>query len=286
MAVHNIDPTVDRLAFLDLDGTLIDTSYEVTDPSIYDAIAATQDSGWRIGLHSDTPYEALHVWRKRFGMNGPIIAEKGAVVEVDGRLEMDVDTSQGFSETRSAALIRFESQGIHVWSGSPVEALRAGLRIGEVDERVVLLHAFSQASLRFFVRRVSAQGELRIDTDATEELVAQVRGLYPTFDDIVEEMNPDYGLVIVSRARYTKRIGALRLMAARGLRRVVMIGNSMSDDIGSDIAWHGAVGDATPAFQARSDYAAKGGTTAGVVEILGKLRLDGQRVLGRNPDYS
>jgi hypothetical protein len=79
-----------RLALFDLDGTLINESYQVTDDGIYQAIQQAQDAGWRVGLSSDTPYEPLAAWRDKFGMNGPIIAENGAVVELtSGELLFD-----------------------------------------------------------------------------------------------------------------------------------------------------------------------------------------------------
>lgn len=263
---------VDRLALIDLDGTLIDASYEVTNPDIYAAIAATQEAGWQIGLSSDTPYEVLRTWRERFGMNGPVVAEKGAVVEIGSRVEVDTGTIRAFSEAQTAVAAMFEDQGIRVWPGEPVEALRTGLRVGEAGERVILLNTLSQASLRFFVRRVGASRELLSDNDATESLAAQARELYPAFDDLAEDVNPTHGLVIASRRSHTKREGTRRLMAALGLQRIVMVGNSMADYIGSDIAWHGAVGDAVPAFQATADYTARRQLTEGVTEILDVLR--------------
>ncbi|HSX16210.1 MAG TPA: hypothetical protein VLF40_05440 [Candidatus Saccharimonadales bacterium] len=49
-------PMPDReIALLDVDGTLIDARYEVTDPAIYPTIAAAQDEGWTIGLNSELP---------------------------------------------------------------------------------------------------------------------------------------------------------------------------------------------------------------------------------------
>jgi hydroxymethylpyrimidine pyrophosphatase-like HAD family hydrolase len=279
-----------NVVLFDLDGTLIDGSYKPTDDRIYSAVAEAQAIGWKLGPHSDTPYEALHVWKERFGMNGPTIAEKGAVVEIDGRPDVDAVVVEAFAEARQRTTALFEAMDLRVWTGNPVEALRDGLKIGEVDERVILMNGLSQASLRFFVRRVNDRGELEINRDDTAALVARAREVYPAFDDLGEDLNHKYGLVIASLTRYTKRNGALRLMAARGLQQVVMVGNTMDDYLNGgatdkDIAYHGAVGNADPAFWLAADYGAsrepEGHTTGGAVEILHYLTTGPGRQLLR-----
>ncbi len=53
----------DKVAMIDIDGTLIDKAYAVTDDRIYGAIQDAQNEGWKIGLSSDTPHETMQEWQ-------------------------------------------------------------------------------------------------------------------------------------------------------------------------------------------------------------------------------
>jgi hydroxymethylpyrimidine pyrophosphatase-like HAD family hydrolase len=129
-----------------------------------------------------------------------------------------------------------------------------------------------RCSLSFSVRSVDANNILTLDDQATEAVVEAAKQFYPDFSDLEEDINPDYGIVIVSRGQNTKRAGTRRLMAALGLSQVAAIGNSMGDYLGSDgIALHYAVSDATAEFKEIADYIAKGEVTAGSVEIIKNL---------------
>jgi len=260
-----------EIAFVDLDGTLIDQNYNITDDRIYDSIDMAQQQGWTIGLSSDTPFEALEVWRGRFGMNGSIIAERGAVVEIDGTIEADPAVIEAFTIARLGIESALRDSGVCVWSGNPVEEMRKGLRVGEIGETVLLMNNLRLCGLSFFARKVDQSGSLIID-DATTELIAeQASVFYPDFDDLVEEINPDYGIIIASRSDTTKRSGTLQMMQKTGIGKVAMIGNSLPDFVGSDIALHYAVGDASASFKERADYIALSPITSGVVEILNRL---------------
>jgi hydroxymethylpyrimidine pyrophosphatase-like HAD family hydrolase len=265
---------IDKVALVDLDGTLIDQDYRVADDRIYGAITDAQSAGWQIGLSSDTPYEALTLWKERFGMNGPVIAEKGAVVEAGGQLAYDNESAAAFSASRLAIEQALRCQpGFRLWSGDPVEALRENIVIGEPGEVAVLMNGLRSCSLSFSIRRVTTDSRLALDDQETKAVAEVARQFYPDFSDLEEEINPDYGIVIVSRSQNAKRAGTLRVMAVMGLRRVAMIGNSMGDYLGNDnLAVHYAVGDATPEFKRIANYTAKDCTTSGVIEILEKLR--------------
>lgn len=65
----------DKVAMIDIDGTLINKHYAITDDQIYGAIQDVQNEGWTIVLSSDSPHETMQEWHRDFGMNGPIITE-------------------------------------------------------------------------------------------------------------------------------------------------------------------------------------------------------------------
>jgi hydroxymethylpyrimidine pyrophosphatase-like HAD family hydrolase len=264
-----------KLALFDIDGTLIDKDYRVTDDSIYGKMQEAQDADWTIGLSSDTPYEAMQLWRQRFGINGPIVAEKGALVEHNGGLLFDEKEVAAFLHARNRILDNLEQDGVRLWRGNPVEAIRENLRFGAPGDVVALVNTFRQCSLSFFVRTVNAEGELIINNELTERIVADARPLYPNYDDIEEDLNHDYGIVIASREANTKRAGSQRLLGILGTKDFAMVGNSITDYVGNDIAVHYAVEDSTPAYKEVADYIATAPLTAGTVEILSGLTTHG-----------
>lgn len=261
----------DPLALFDIDGTLIDKNYEVTDNTVYEKIQEAQDAGWTIGLSSDTPYEAMKLWRQRFGANGPIIAEKGALVEHSEGLLYDKHEVAAFLQARERILKSLEQDGARLWKGNPVEAIKDNLRYGDPGDVVVLVNTLRQCGLSFFVRSVNAEGELEINNALTERIVANARPFYPDYADLEEDMNHDYGILIASREANTKRAGSKKLLGALGVQNFAMVGNSITDFVGHDIAVHYAVGDATPAYKEKADYVATTPLTAGAVEILSGL---------------
>lgn len=107
----------DKVAMIDIDGTLINNSYAITDEHIYDAIQDAQKEGWTLGLSSDTPHETMQGWHKEFGMNGPIIAEKGAFVSHNNQFVVTSETDFDFVAMREAFLSQFDETDTVVYRG-------------------------------------------------------------------------------------------------------------------------------------------------------------------------
>jgi hypothetical protein len=271
-----------RLALFDLDGTLINESYQVTDDGIYQAIQQAQDVGWRVGLSSDTPYEPLAAWRDKFGMNGPIIAENGAVVELtSGELLFDAQDDCEFTESRKKLTAELPALGVPVWSGNSTEAVHTKMQFGEPGQTVVLVNNFCRASLRFFVRNVSSTGELTVNAGATTHIAA----LCEQFELSGNESNPpeslrrtvdiETGLVISALSKNIKRIGTQKLLAALGNSSCVMVGNSMGDYLGSDICTQYAVSNANDDYKKliNDSCVTPGAYTLGCSQILKTLAV-------------
>lgn len=269
---NEIPVPTDKVLLIDIDGTLINNNYQMTDPRINKTVEQLQVQGWTVGLSSDTPLEAMRVWKDRFGMNGPIIAEKGAIVEVDNKVMVDETDVATFANSRTAIEQKLEENGILIWRGNPVEAIREGLQVGNPGDVVVLVNALRRASIGFFVRQVDSQGNLAIDNNLTDTVIGSIRDLYPRFSDLDEDLNHQFGLVIAARKKVSKRLGTVQLMKDKGLTEVGMVGDSMTDFVGGDIAKHYAVANAKEAFKGKADYIASKPITEGVVEILQKLR--------------
>lgn len=261
----------DKVALIDLDGTLIDTSYRITDDTIEQTISEAQEAGWTLGLSSDSPYEALAAWRKRLGLNGPVLAENGGLVETPDRQHYDTEEAAAFKTSRNAFTLALQDAGMDVWCGNPVEALRSGRPLGTAGRPLVLINDLRKVSLGFFVRQVRADTTLAIDTDTTEAVIELGRTHYPPFNDLLEDINHEYGILIARRRHVDKRLGSLVLVGECEVSQFAMIGNSGSDYVGHDIARHYAVGNSSPGLKSQADYVSPHPITSGVKDILSRF---------------
>lgn len=261
----------DKVALIDLDGTLIDASYRITDDTIGQTIHEAQEAGWTLGLSSDSPYEALETWRKRLGLNGPVLAENGGLVAINDRQSYDTEEAATFEASRNAFTLALQDAGMDVWCGNPVEALRNGRPLGSAGRPLVLINVLRKVSLGFFVRQVQADTALAIDTDTTEAVIEMGRTHYPPFDDLLEDINHEYGILIARRRHVDKRLGSLVLTDDYGISQFAMIGNSASDYVGSDIALHYAVANSSQDLKSRADYTSPHPITSGVKDILSRF---------------
>lgn len=260
----------DPVLLSDLDNTLVEDGFKFLPEHIVPTITKAKAEGLKIGLSSDTPFEALEIWRDRFGMNGPLIAEKGAIVGTESGLIYNKSDNDAFLSSRESITEESSKRGFLVWKGNPVEALRTDLHIGNPEDKVLLVNNFRRCSLGFFFRKVGRSGSLEVNGTTTFLTMQIIREHYPIFD-VDEDFNEKYGLVIVARKGTNKRSGTKILMGSEKLNEIGMIGDSMSDYLGSDMAKHYAVANASEAFKKESDYIANKRLAQGVTEILEKI---------------
>lgn len=263
-----------KLMLVDLDKTLIDPSYQITDSEIIDEISRVQSFGWQVGLSSDTPLDALKNWRQRFGLNGPIIAERGEIVWLPDGKEFVINEAEDFfgnlRQTFIAHLVKERASFVH---GDVTQLLRTNPALPDmIDPRMILIQAHRRCSLTFYGRRISNDGKLTIDNDLVNNLVSITRNIVgdPPFD-LLEDHNPEYGIYILSPKSVDKRSGTLRLIETLGIASVGMVGDSSSDIVGNDIAHHYAVGNAKQELKAVAEYTSLALYTAGVVDILRQI---------------
>lgn len=261
----------DRIVLFDLDETLIDRKYSVTDDAIYDAVGRAQEEGWQLGLNSDSSLETLRQFSDHFAFNGPIVAERGAIVEIDGEVFTNNDDLASFGTAKDAMEQRLNELGVAVWSGDPSPALREGLRVGERGDIVVLVNAYRRSSIGLYFRSVNDSGELMIDPSVTDMLAGEMREFYPELSGLYEDLNHDYGVLILSRQEMVKRIGTQSLMQQGGYAQIGMVGNALTDYVGGDIALHYAVGNAKEEYKEQASYISDYPYTTGAVDILQRL---------------
>ncbi len=258
----------DRVVLLDIDGTLIDVNYQVTDSRIYPAIQEAQEAGWVIGLSSDTPHETMVEQAKQFGIkDGPLVSEKGGqVTSKDRIIETTPELKGSFRLSRERIVEFLASAGFVVRLGNPVDVLQQPF--GSPGEPVAVVNTRREFSMSIYFRRVSEDGGFIKSPEVIESAMDEIRRLYPDYDDLEEDVNHEYGLIIVNRQIVTKRLGTQALMAEMGLSQVAMVGNSFADYLGKDIALHYAVADAKDEFKRVANFISELPLTAGAAEII------------------
>jgi hydroxymethylpyrimidine pyrophosphatase-like HAD family hydrolase len=262
-----------KLLLVDLDKTLIDAAnYEITDKTIVDEIKRVQQIGWKIGLSSDSPLESLLDWRNQLAMNGPVIAEKGAVVWIDSKHEVIEKESQKFFSDLNLKFTNYlTDQRKSFLFGDVTKFIWNKPKLVEMlDDEIVLVQSHRKCSFNLYGRSINQNGELIINNQLTKEMIIIVHSL--TFNnlpfEVDEDFNQDYGIYILAPKNTTKRLGTQKLINILNINKIGMIGDSGTDILGKDIAYQYAVGNAKPELKNVSEYVATGTFTKGVIEIL------------------
>lgn len=266
---------IEKLILFDLDGTLIDSQYNLTDESIRVSVEQAEKAGWSVGLNSDTPLEQLLWWSDQLGMTGPIIAEKGAVVAWNGDVIYEEKLNQAVEKSKELTYeYLLERDNTAVVTGNAtknVKSIYEQVLLSDDINTVVYLNTISTCSLRYFVRKRSIQNQLKIDDLVTQAIYRELTDFEPDLQTKVVDNNPEFGLIIVSDAEKTKRSGLETLLTRCSVGRVVMVGNSINDYVGQDIAQHYCVANTVDEF---GNVSQRLGTpiTSGCVEILSQLK--------------
>lgn len=262
-----------RSVLLDLDSTLIDQSYNLT-TDVKATFGRLIHSGWLIGLNSDTPLKPLQVWWRKLGLNGPIVAERGAVVWLpDGVQMLTSDFAEVFGNLRAAVIRAFlQIPGCLVIAGDATEFVRTVDRLTGCDTLLVAVNQYRMCSLSFFVRTISDQGQVLKDPIQARSVIRRLSALSAEFPIINQgQLDERYCIFIVNAPDTNKTKGVQLLLDRLRLEEMVMIGDSISDYIDDPRVHHFAVGNATPEFLALCDRAATEVHTRGVIELLDNL---------------
>lgn len=263
--------SLEQVALLDIDGTLINDRYQFTDSGIGEAVANAEARGWKVGLSSDTPYEAMLNWKKKIGANGPVIAENGAVVEADSSLHYNKDAAGKFNATYDGFKKHCAELPLTLWEGNPVESLRADSLTRAPGETIVMLNNLRRCSFSFYVRGVNQSNELVVDNQKLDRLITIARAYFPVAVELTEDFNVEFGLLILGLKSTNKREGTKQLLRRQRIGKIAMIGNSSNDFVGHDLAEHYAVSNASPEFKGKAKYVSPHSTTTGVIDILNSL---------------
>lgn len=267
---------MDRCVLIDLDKTLIDSSYQLTSSEIYGVVAECEQRGLLVGLCSDSALPTLRRWSDHLGMRGPIVFERGAGIYFPATGENITLHPEATGWFRSLRTIFVEKALEHlpdwaVFIGDNTEMKRAGIAFPGDYKIAILVSALRDHS--FGAHIASHYGERLLTDAASREVLRRIRldvevlaaNLSVELLDVDE--NQEYGVLIVHASTNSKR-NATRELLSRGLGVVGLIGDSIYDYVNEDRVKQYAVANADQTYKAKCCYVATAPITEGVAEIL------------------
>lgn len=274
------------LILLDVDETVIDVKYNLTcRPSEWrSTLRLAEARGAIIGLNSDSAYEMLKRRAKAYGVQGPIVAERGALVSKspDARVictNVDAMDFQKLLQVFMRTLtdgVKVTKYLIVVGHVNEIASRLPALPLNKcLNDTAVLINSFRSCSLSFFVRRLHGRSWTK-DAEALNEVIGITdllgRKKFPRLWEARDmDKNPDYGICIFHHRDTKKSLAYPFLRDWFGERDVYMIGNSMSDYIGDVNVKHCAVANASEEFKDRCVLVANHVRTRGVIELIGRI---------------
>jgi hydroxymethylpyrimidine pyrophosphatase-like HAD family hydrolase len=256
---------------------LIDENYQLTDPTVIDAIRQKKQEGWQVGMTSDTPMPTLYRWWKELDMNGPLVLEKGAAVwfpEDDATIKLT--KAHSIVERAKPAIISSILKMDHTMlvCGDSVSFIR-GVHVipGCSSSTLVAFNGLRQFSIAFHVRRIEKEtGRLVLDVALAQNVIERLRDHLPVSDLISDgEFDPDYAFFYMNPLDVDKTIGAHHVFEVCKAERKVVIGDSMSDQVINHGVEVLAVGNASNDFKKVASRVATRSYASGVKELLESL---------------
>lgn len=263
---------------IDLDKTLIDGSMRVTDSRIRSVITGVQSRGHNVGLSSDTSLVSLLDWYREFGMNGSILAERGAHLMLPQREVLSTNSSdqQFFSSLRERFVVSFsEKFSVDLLLCDPSFLIRTKRYRADVPHILGFVNRYRRYSFHVAFREILPNGDYCVNAnisiflerslDIFKEICLTLQKDLNLFDI---DLNFEAGLLIIHDARTVKRFGTLTLLRESNLPELVVIGDGVNDFTGIAQVSHWAVGNANESYKEKCTRVATRNYTEGVIELL------------------
>lgn len=270
-----------RIILLDLDGTIITRSYQLTvaGSKLRSVVENLQTGNTFVGLNSDTPLQPLKSWAGLFGMRGPLIGEKGQVLSFSPAEPAQTIGGMGdyFRALKRQVILRSHEQfaNTFIGIGDVTEFVRQGGKIFGEDRQAIFINGYRQCSFSAYALAYR-DGSLTYDAELYELFCNLVMSLVAPDEDRLAEADKNdlYGILILHEKGASKTRGFQHLIDRLGDEiEYVMIGDSLSDQILTDHPVKVcAVGNASPELKAwaleTGGMVADAPFTEGVIEIL------------------
>jgi hypothetical protein len=275
-------PAPRALVLIDLDGTLIDGQYNLTVPeealraSISDATAV----GALVGVSSDSSLQRIGRFALAHGLEGPIVAERGAVwAPSAGRIEEAAASrpeAAAFSAARDwlVATLGGDSQTLlEVGDVNRRSRELIGAPVPEGKNRAVLINGERRGSLAFYAL-VARNGAWAIDPSTLGEVGSLARAAVSEIDpafaaELDVDFNEGYGVAIFHAPGTGKSLAIPALRDRFGDLPLFVVGDSDADWHHVPNVSHCAVANGSEGFRAGADFVASAPIAEGAIQCLG-----------------
>jgi len=265
-----------KLVLFDWDDTIVNSGIpcQNDDNQLKNIIQAKVNEGYWIGLNSNTPLKRLQSWWAQLGMNGPIVAEKGAVIWWPNAQEIVVSQSSEFvfEILQELVLLFMKRTDIGLFFGDNAYFINSINRLDISNNILVALDAYRVCSIGMFVRKIS-DGYLIQDHETTNQIFRLISPVIPSnslLSDLKLYSRMDFLSIMLLDADKTRGVQLLLEKWQRSTD-VIMVGDSMEDYIDLPQVRHFAVGNAHNDFKKKAYKIAKSNYTRGCIEILSSV---------------
>ncbi|MFA5745070.1 MAG: HAD hydrolase family protein [Candidatus Paceibacterota bacterium] len=274
-----------KLVLIDLDKTLVDQNYQITISieKLHETIRRARSHGLIVGLCSDSSATTLSRIALEYGIEGPIIAERGAMIKIGEEEIRVIPDTVVFPDIRTSFInnyLELMVDDILLVVGDVNQLSREFLSPtfsvrNTTAKTAVLINGSRKASLSFYVL-ANHNGRWKNDSAMLDEVSSQFITLGSKlagawWKDAFIEKNNDYGIGIIHHPNSEKTIALPILQDKFKIDEIWMIGDSMSDLLKQPRIQHAAVANAIPEFKSHCQLVSSQTFTAGVVELLEKL---------------
>lgn len=268
-----------QIVLLDVDSTLLNQNYQLTVSleQLKAEVLETQNRGIKIGLNSDSALPFLRTLAKSWGMEGPIVAERGALIEfADGDVlysNTGASFFPDFLRNVQNELLRPEYAEKFLVVNGNVNPICNSLPIyphhSLHPQTSILMNSLRTRSFSCFVRSLESGSwtKNKLHLEEIFELILSVSKRMGVENLLEWDVNADYGICIVHHKETNKFIAGEGLLSKTN-SKLFMVGDSMADFMNHKSITHMAVGNATPDYKKISAYVSPYELTEGVIDIL------------------
>jgi hydroxymethylpyrimidine pyrophosphatase-like HAD family hydrolase len=269
---------IEQVVLFDVDKTLIDMNYMLTCPleDFKGAISKAQKRGVLCGLSSDSALATLQKKRELYGMNGPIVFERGAGIWLPSGNVLDTskDTSL-FTETLknlSASHLNPDDNDFLTLRGDVNSLLKDDYFLSKIfdgHKAAIFINGLRTKSLGLWVK---SKDEI-LTKDILQRILDKLLNYFnkncPQLQlDI--DLNLEYGVLIIHLETTRKKDATESILKEYDVPEMHMVGDSMNDYAG-DKAVHHAVENASMDYKSICRIVSKNKITQGAIDILNRI---------------
>lgn len=263
----------------DLDETILSPEKKLTAPldDLKFSVAHAQQVGYLIGLCSDSSFETLTEYAATYGMNGPLVVEKGAAYAVSKDSTcIGLPGTKVFPYIRDAFLsvlaVQKYDHPYHVICGDANRIIEdlAQFDSAQFGDTMIVVNGLRHYSFSFYVRkRISGRWERDTKKLIELEKVATAVGSFSkTWSNVVIDRNDQYGICIFHHRYTSKTAGVEYVMGSFKDVPFYMIGDSIADRILLQNVSLCAVANAQEEYKQHCERIATHSFTEGVIELI------------------